>query len=408
MNSTVYRSKYKSFLLCLLFCGIGFMLSSTMVYGQSDPLYKVERYKSNVLGTNALVNYQTGYDTIKWEAAIIGFHSADGQIDAMNTGKPIYVYMEKGNNGKWYIKADIQSINPHHESWDVDVMFFNRYLLDKFHLKGVDDDRLGIRHDNPTAPLMVDPTGDHRPAYNGICVDEPDPTGPAILGARTNGGNPLVSWLVRGQRGYSMGIDHSDDHKFKLSSSVVNFEDTNTVFTFDALKRMGLGTPDPAYKLVGNGTINASELRVNGNLIQTGYWTQNSSALYFGTGPQTSSIKVGIGTSNPTEMLEVNGKIKADGVVLSIGSFPDYVFAPEYELMKLHDLKQYLETHRHLPKFPSEASVLETGADLGQINVLLVEKVDELTLYTISQEEKLQALQEQLLKVQQQLEQLDQ
>ena len=105
---------------------------------------------------------------------------------------------------------------------------------------------------------------------------------------------------------------------------------------------------------------------------------------------------IGIGTTNPQTELAVNGMITTVGVTVSPGSFPDYVFAPDYPLMPLRDLKAYVNTHRHLPGIPSEKEVLKEGLELTKANVLLVEKVEELTLYLIEQHEQLTRQQEEI------------
>ncbi len=87
-----------------------------------------------------------------------------------------------------------------------------------------------------------------------------------------------------------------------------------------------------------------------------------------------------------------DGTITTDRVVLNVGSFPDYVFEEDYNLMPLSEIADYIKTNKHLPNMPSEAEVVKNGMSLGQINTVLVEKVEELTLHTISQEEKLSAL----------------
>ena len=95
---------------------------------------------------------------------------------------------------------------------------------------------------------------------------------------------------------------------------------------------------------------------------------------------------VGIGTNNPEAKLTVNGSILAKSIRVSINPlyWPDYVFGEDYELMNLQDLETYLDVHKHLPGVPSAGEVEEQGdVDLGEMNAILLEKVEELTRYVI-------------------------
>ncbi|WP_299121809.1 hypothetical protein [uncultured Tenacibaculum sp.] len=89
--------------------------------------------------------------------------------------------------------------------------------------------------------------------------------------------------------------------------------------------------------------------------------------------------------------------ILANKVVLNVGSFPDYVFSDTYELMPLEKVKEYIQKNKHLPSMPSELEVIEEGMDLKNLTLKLVEKVEELTLYTIQQQETINKL-KQLIK----------
>ena len=93
--------------------------------------------------------------------------------------------------------------------------------------------------------------------------------------------------------------------------------------------------------------------------------------------------RVGIGTLNPREALSVNGTIRSKEVKVEAANWPDYVFKPNYRLPKLTEVKQYIDQNRHLPDLPSEAEVSKDGINLGEMNKLLVKKVEELTLYMI-------------------------
>lgn len=95
---------------------------------------------------------------------------------------------------------------------------------------------------------------------------------------------------------------------------------------------------------------------------------------------------VGVGTNKPRAKLAVNGGVLAKSMMISISSdyWPDYVFGEDYELMPLRDLEAYVKAHKHLPGVPSAADVDERGdIDLGEMNTLLLEKVEELTRYVI-------------------------
>jgi hypothetical protein len=84
-----------------------------------------------------------------------------------------------------------------------------------------------------------------------------------------------------------------------------------------------------------------------------------------------------------------NNTLTIDKVKLNVGSFPDYVFKDDYELKSLSEVSSFIESHGHLPNMPSEQEVLENGMDLGKVNTVLVEKIEEMTLYAIDQEQKL-------------------
>jgi hypothetical protein len=98
---------------------------------------------------------------------------------------------------------------------------------------------------------------------------------------------------------------------------------------------------------------------------------------------------VGIGTPNPTERLHVVGNIRLTGTILADAPeapFPDYVFEPEYKLMPLEQLKQFLAREKHLPKMPTAREIREKGLNLAEIQMKLLEKIEELTLYTVRQQ----------------------
>ena len=104
---------------------------------------------------------------------------------------------------------------------------------------------------------------------------------------------------------------------------------------------------------------------------------------------------IGIGTNNPQAKLAVNGEILAKSVRVNTGStyWPDYVFGNDYNLMSLRELELYVNAHKHLPGIPSAQEVEEQGdVDLGAMNALLLEKVEELTRYVIDLQNQIDEL----------------
>jgi len=90
--------------------------------------------------------------------------------------------------------------------------------------------------------------------------------------------------------------------------------------------------------------------------------------------------------------LYAHGQIYARKVVVTTDAYPDYVFTPSYRLRSLKEVELAIQTEGHLPGMPSAAEVEAKGMDLGEQNRLLVEKVEELTLYLIQMRKELDAL----------------
>ena len=95
---------------------------------------------------------------------------------------------------------------------------------------------------------------------------------------------------------------------------------------------------------------------------------------------------VGVGTNEPPAKFSVNGKVLAKEVHVctSPDCWPDYVFGENYKLMNLKELDAYVKANKHLPGVPSASEVEEQGdVDLGEMNAILLKKVEELTRYVI-------------------------
>ncbi len=110
---------------------------------------------------------------------------------------------------------------------------------------------------------------------------------------------------------------------------------------------------------------------------------------------------VGIGETNPSYKLSVNGNIGCKEVEVTLTGWSDFVFANDYKLRSLDEVESYIKENHHLPDVPSEKEVLKNGVNVGEMNSTLLRKIEELTLYMIElkkENEQMKAQIEKLMK----------
>lgn len=105
---------------------------------------------------------------------------------------------------------------------------------------------------------------------------------------------------------------------------------------------------------------------------------------------------IGIGINNPQNKLDVNGTIHAKEVKVDLNGWADYVFKTDYKLPSLEDVERHIKEKGHLPSIPSEQEVLKNGINLGDNQRLLLQKIEELTLYSIEQNKQLKMQNEEI------------
>ncbi|UJH68658.1 hypothetical protein [Allomuricauda sp. SCSIO 65647] len=156
------------------------------------------------------------------------------------------------------------------------------------------------------------------------------------------------------------------------------------------------------------------QLRQDGGAlgVNIGYSEENFGGNIFGIGTRytnqeswdaftinTQNGNVGIGTKNAGSWkLAVKGKIRAEEIKVETG-WADYVFREGYDLPTLEEVEKHIKEKGHLINIPSAKEVEENGVQLGEMNKLLLEKIEELTLYTLQQELQLKQKTEQIQKV---------
>ena len=103
--------------------------------------------------------------------------------------------------------------------------------------------------------------------------------------------------------------------------------------------------------------------------------------------------KVGIKTDTPGEYdLAVNGKIRSHEIKVETANWPDYVFEEGYNLKTLSEIEKYIKMHGHLPEMPKALQAEANGVSLGEMDKLLLKKIEELTLHMIEKEREIERL----------------
>jgi hypothetical protein len=178
---------------------------------------------------------------------------------------------------------------------------------------------------------------------------------------------------------------------------------------------VGIGTVSPGALLDVNGkaivrsSFYTNDIRgYDGGNISIGPNTGGASSTVFMIGGVNASEvmrvnydkNVGIGTSSPDSKLTVKGKIHAEEVKVDLAVPADYVFEkyylgqsslkPDYTLLTLSEVEKFTEANHHLPNVPSAKEIKENGLLLGEMSNILLQKIEELTLYSIDQKKTIE------------------
>lgn len=256
---------------------------------------------------------------------------------------------------------------------------------------------IGIGTLNPTAKLQIDHGGsDNNPHIN----------------IRSTGLQSRINWTTSvnakkwiAQSYLNSATDAANYLRFEYNNGVTTDSD---VLVMNGLGNVGIGNTSPDVKLHVTGlesdgtvgtlkvTSGVQSMIIDGNEIDvtsTGLYLNNNTNLNVILA--TGGGNVGIGTTTPNNKLDVLGTIRANEVIVETG-WADYVFADDYQLNDLETVEAFIKENKHLPNVPAAKEINEKGAHVAELMTKMMEKIEELMLYTIRQQKEIDALKVQL------------
>jgi len=268
---------------------------------------------------------------------------------------------------------------------------------------------VGIGTDNPAASLDVRGTG-YFSSFFGINTV---PSNQYQLHVNSSVGTTAGIYLntnhPQGWPNVKYGFQNVVNNSNTIAYSVTNATTNQDVFVVKGDGSVGIGTDNLNFSKLNVVAQNETGLTVATNHTgDYGYGirsmvaknktkafavynaeTQEESFVVLGNG------SVGIGTTAVNgAKLSVEGVIRARRVNVDAASivWSDFVFESNYNLMDLMDLESFIVKNKHLPDVPSASEVKEKGIDLAQMDAILLQKIEELTLYIIDLEKKINEL----------------
>ena len=245
------------------------------------------------------------------------------------------------------------------------------------------------------------------------------------------GDNAYLKFLQDGGlTGAIVGFDEATgggSNTFKIAA-LYNGNITGNQFTLKTSNgRIGIGTDSPAYKLDVNGSLRSNGFHTASGVLYIrpqnstnegghlqwqransgqGNWNMdhyNGNLRIYMSGGNTSHYfhsngNVGLGTSSPDYRLDVNGAIRAKEFFVETG-WSDFVFEDDYQLPSLDEVEAHIADYGHLPGVPSAAEIQANGLEMGQAQTIMMQKIEELTLYVLEAKKENESLRARVLEL---------
>nr|WP_315176507.1 tail fiber protein [uncultured Flavobacterium sp.] len=280
----------------------------------------------------------------------------------------------------------------------------------------LDNGRVGIGTSTPIAQLSVNGDGhfkvaDDRSGIGALTIETNNGTNLKL------GGNTTYSW-IQSHNSKPLYINELGNNTiFNLVGGNVGIGTTNPRANLDMAKDISNGQLGTVFGRLpeGDATGLGTYLGVKGyttqgvdfnniksfSIVHDFYGQTNSSINFlrggsvlggfitFNTFDNTEKMRiagngnVGIGTTNPTSKLTVAGNINSREVKVSVDAGADFVFEKDYALPSLQEVEKFVTENKHLPEIASAKEMQKEGINLSEMNIKLLQKIEEQTLYLI-------------------------
>jgi hypothetical protein len=307
-----------------------------------------------------------------------GWSGNDLVISNSNTGQISLAISNANDHTMLYGSGDI-AIRPGFGKWSVYSKASNAYV--------------GVGHNAPTAMLHVLQSSNSDWATTVLNTGG---SGKGLLIKAADGGSGVPLFQIESNSDVNPRFQVMPTGRLQIyNPTAYNFNDVSTNQDHIVIK-----SNDPGNGGFFGGLTWESGGRRRASIVATREHTdEDYVGIAFltkgtdGPGPFAESMRitrdgnVGIGTSSPDAKLAVKGSIHTQEVKVDLTGAvaPDYVFEKDYQLLSLSEVEAYICTHKHLPEVPSANQMEQEGLNLKEMNLILLKKIEELTLHLIEQ-----------------------
>jgi hypothetical protein len=263
----------------------------------------------------------------------------------------------------------------------------NRKIISTDNLNIQTSGNVGIGTDSPSEKLTVDGNILSNSTLYANKIESMFTYNNGVFSSEGVHTNKIVFWGIENSFGtrsqyatleakpYGGNLEMESSYPISFNMSGTDFVD----LFINSSGNVGIGTNSPTEKLTINGSLKIDK-NANGN----------NSKLFININPDSINNVI----KDKFSAFITGGILSEDYALGSKSTWADHVFSADYQLQNLNEVENYIHTNKHLPGIPSAAEVQENGYNLHDMNVKLLQKVEELTLYSIEQNKKIEQLED--------------